>query len=370
MKESKENKIDNNSNLPEKILIFTHNDLDGFFSAALAILYYKYYIKYDAEFDIKVWTYGNQLPEIENVTKKYKKVFILDISLNKDYFLSLYEFYRHKYDYFQDDIIFIDHHKTPDKELISIIKEKYNTNINGLLNYNNAACENVYLYFFQDRQDIPEWLKLLSEFDCWNKYDENRWENKVLPYQYYMKSIINSPQDAINYLNTHFDNISCYNNKDLDIQIENGLLLLNQQKNIYKHELSQGYILKNIADLSSNSFLTAYIINTQSRSSLLFEGLKKSELNKIDIFIAYHFNGKLFRFSCYTLSDKIDCSKLKLIYNNKNLKFFDELDCTLKNNGYIDVNSNISPEDNIILEFHGHQKASGATAKYNPFLPL
>jgi len=326
----------------EKVYIISHTDLDGYFSGGLVQYYCQKFINKDAEFVHKSWTYGRNLPVLYTIKNMFDTVFVVDLTLPEDFMLSLYEA-------FGDNFIWIDHHIKPNTEFYSKFKEKYpDKEINGLHakeEHSESAALLTYLYFQKKYdpkstnriQNPPEWIQLISEFDCWNRTDEDRWQNKIMPFLSFLKGEITNPREAYNYCisrdneNKFYDPFQERTNKE----ITEGKLLYKAIKSMYNADAKHGfrrtlYVLQN----NEQKILNAWVCNTQSRSSVIFEDMP--DVDTFDVFIPYHFNGERYLYSMYTFKSDISCNEITI------------------------VDSNFT---NPCLSFQGHKDAAGANSE-------
>ncbi len=321
----------------ERIYVLSHTDLDGYFSAGLVEFFYKIFLNKDVTFKHKSWTYGRDLPSVDYIKKNFDTVFIVDLCPDFEFMYPLWES-------FQDNFIWIDHHIKPDKECLEHFSKLTRSEICGLretVEHHRSAAALVYNYFEHHIQ-IPDWLKYISDFDCWNRTDEEYWNNKVMPMFSYLKSIVTSPQSAIDYIDERIKNGQFYDQPDdedyhqmLDQELNIGKIMYSCTKASFNSDAKHGFerVFESV-DIETGDIkkYKAWICNTQNRSSVLFEDMPNRD--DYDVFIPYHFNGEKYLYSMYTFKNEIHCNKM-----------------------------NIWKDMIIVASFNGHKDAAGSNSE-------
>ena len=323
----------------ERVYVLSHTDLDGYFSAGLVEFLYPRLINEDAVFTHKSWTYGRDLPSINYIKKNFDAVFVVDLCPSFEFMYTLW-------DSFRDNLIWIDHHVKPDNDFLEKFHELHNDIICGereTEEHRNSAAALVYKYFYGEYtsplSDLPSWLRYISDFDCWNHQDDEYWNNKVMPMFSYLKNIVTSPQEAVDYINKRDENSQFFDNlvppTMLKEELKLGKIMYDCTKASYRSDAKHGFERTFAAvDGETNEIKTykAWICNTQNRSSVLFEDMPNK--NDFDVFVAYHFNGKKYLYSMYTFKEDIFCNKM-----------------------------NIWKDLQVVLSFNGHKDAAGANSE-------
>jgi oligoribonuclease NrnB/cAMP/cGMP phosphodiesterase (DHH superfamily) len=306
-----------------KIYVLSHTDPDGYFSGALVEYFYKLQ---DPNIEVihKSWTYGRNEPSIKNFSKKYDKVYIVDVLPSNDFMDALIE------EMGVSNVILCDHHVKKDEDYLNTRKD---LNVLGIRNKEkDAAVIAVWKYFNVD-EPVPKWIKLISDYDTWNT-SVDYWNDEVIPYSFYIRNNINSVKDAYNYILSICDSLVIYKN-----HIRIGKTIQTWWDDLYKKEVAHGFEkclkCKNIKT-NEEHIIKVWVVNTQNRGSYMFNHLSTG--NIYDAFITYNFNGTLYKYSMYTFKDDIPCNNLYIILN-----------------------------DNIYIEFNGHPDAAGASSEYNMF---
>ena len=257
------------------ICIYHSRDLDGFTSGA--IVRRKYPNAKLIGFD-----YGQRLP-IEEIPSG-ESIIMIDVSLPMEEMESLA-----KHSNF--NLTWIDHH-------ISAINgyKKYTegkeTFLNAILQDGIAACELGWKYLFPN-ENIPASVTLLGRYDTWRNHDKGEWNEMILPFQYGMKLICNSPES--------FPTDLFASNDDLVLGIvKNGKVVIKYQQT--QNEL---FCKKAAFEHSLNGY-KAICLNIGMASSMVFQSVYDE--TKHDLMMPFYFNGSQWIFSLYTTKDGVDCS--------------------------------------------------------------
>ena len=336
----------------KKVYILSHTDIDGYFSAALVQLYFNLFLANgeEIEYKHKSWTYGRQLPNLKFIKENYDYFFVVDFCLDFYFMKDLYE-------HFGDKFVWIDHHVKPDNEFLEQFKVIHpGEQINGLIaekEHSMCAAYLVYYYFEKNynakdslhEENHPEWLKLISDFDCWNKYDDTIWNSRIMPIYSALKGIITNPSLAYSYIQKRYDSGHYYDtlhsnrkefyNYQTDSEIKEGQILYKGILSIYKAEAIHGF--ERILPIEMNGeyrTIRAWICNTQNRSSVIFEQMEN--IDDYDVFIPYHFNGEKYFYSMYTFKKDIKCNQISILNASDN---------------------------HVLLTFNGHDDAAGANSE-------
>ena len=273
------------------IRLFYHSaDLDGNSSGALLRYYHERQgLKNGVDFQLIPMDYGMKFDD--NKIKNGDTVIMADVTLQPyDRMVALNN---------RCDLFVYDHHKS----VVPILEEN---NIKGLYGEDSiAGCELVWLNFFNPQ--IPEFIKLLSTWDCWNNEDNYLWENKVKPFQMGMRSYETDPstEEGWKFWKGWFE---CLNSKFESIKI-NGIVAEGETVIRYTNAIN--------IDLMKRSF------------DITFEGLRVLAVNgykgspqfdskwdesKYDAMLSfYNTNNEHWTISMYTTKD-IDLSVIATKY--------------------------------------------------------
>jgi oligoribonuclease NrnB/cAMP/cGMP phosphodiesterase (DHH superfamily) len=268
------------------VCTYHNKDLDGYCSAAVIKRKFP---------DAKLigWDYGNPIPWDQ--IPENEPVVMIDISFPMEDMVKVSE--RSK-----KHLTWIDHHISAYKEWKEIIdKHPYSPDmflnplaniraINYVYESGIAACEIAWKYYFPDEK-IPEAVLLLGEYDTWRKNDADRWENEILPFQYFMRLKFLNPEIMPLYLMEENTYISeC---------IQDGKLILDYQRAQDTRAMKGSFVCEfqglralclNIGGASSNTFLSVW------------------DETKHDIMIPFFYTGRHWTCSIYTTKEDIDCS--------------------------------------------------------------
>lgn len=132
------------------------------------------------------YNYGEPVPDLSG----YDKVIICDIAFPKEVMESL-EFTLEYGNPEEENFIWIDHH-------ISSMTDNTHRNYHGLRDVKFSACELTWKYFFPDKE-MPEIVRLLGRYDCFGHKGTDE-EQKVLEFQYGVRSVISNYEEAYKYL--------------------------------------------------------------------------------------------------------------------------------------------------------------------------
>ncbi len=256
------------------ICIYHSKDLDGFSSGAIVLKKYP---------GIKLigYDYGQNIPEIPDNSE----IILVDVSFPMSEMVKISK--RTK------SFIWIDHHISAINEFNNLKEEN---SIITFLDVNYSACELTWRYFFNE--NIPTAIEMLGKYDTWRK--DEFWQTKILPFQYGMRLICNSPESFPSYL---FD--AKENNFSTTSIIEDGLKLIQYQKAI------DSLSAKNSFEINFEGY-KAICLNTSNFSSQTFESVYDE--NKHDLMIPFQWSGQFWKFSLYTTKSTIDCSVLAKKY--------------------------------------------------------
>lgn len=257
------------------ICIYHSRDLDGFMSGAIVKRAYP---------DAKLigFDYGQKLP-MEEIPEG-ELIIMIDVSIPMEEMLQLAQHSHFK-------LTWIDHH-------ISAINDykKFTENqedfLKPVLKDGVAACELGWEYLFPN-ENIPAAVTLLGKYDTWRNHDQGEWDEMILPFQYGMRLICNSPETfpIIVFKNIH--------DMVMDI-VKNG-------KTIIAYQNTQNELLcKRAAFECYFENYKVICLNMGGASSQAFQSIYDE--SKHDIMMPFFFNGKKWIYSLYTTKEDIDCS--------------------------------------------------------------
>ena len=282
--------------------IYHSRDLDGYCSAAIVKKWYNKMIEekqeeeamrnkgsYAAYPEIKLigWDYGRPIPELDG-----KPVIMVDVSFSPEEMLKVAQNCNY-------NLTWIDHHISAIKAMDEFIGNG-ETFLKQYTNKDFAACELTWKYFFKENK-IPEAVELLGKYDSWRNKDKDEWDNKIMPFQYAMRLICNSPDTFPKELLQMAKGVWGYSGIKEKIEVGNTLLLYQKQQNI---GLCRFVFEKTFKGLR------AICLNANGTGSQTFESVWDE--NKYDIMISFFYNGHqdFYTVSLYSTKPEIDCSVL------------------------------------------------------------
>lgn len=256
------------------ICIYHSRDLDGFTSGAIVKRAYP---------DAKLigFDYGQNLP-IEEIPEG-EPIIMIDVSLPMGDMLQLAAHSKSK-------LTWIDHHISAINDYKNFIGNTPGFLI-AVLKDGVAACELGWEYLFPN-ENIPAAVTLLGKYDTWRNHDQGEWNEMILPFQYGMQLICNSPKTFPYYVFDGYPGI-------MDV-IKNG-------KTIIAYQNTQNELLCKRAAFECNfENYKVICLNMGGASSQAFQSVYDE--SKHDIMMPFFFNGKKWIYSLYTTKEDIDCS--------------------------------------------------------------
>lgn len=267
--------------------IYHSKDLDGFTSGAIVKLKYP-------EAVLIGYDYGEEFPW--DKIEPGKPVIMIDVSLPPD---KMFELSKHT----NNQLTWIDHH-------ISAINAHNNFAANKdpfltpVLEVGIAACEIGWKYLFPDKT-MPEAVKLVGEYDTFRRSNKKRWENKILPFQYGLRTVASTVDDVFNWLLMMYS-LEFEKNYDnnIELRIDAGKLILAYQDQISKVQMEKA------AFECEFEGLKAICLNG---SSMVFNSLSFKSVydeSKHDVMVLFQFTGDQWKFTLYTTKNDVDCSAI------------------------------------------------------------
>ena len=255
---------------------YHHNDLDG--RCAGAIVYISEKIRGNGECEMIEVDYKDYI-DISAINEG-EKIYIVDFSFKPDVMKEVLKK--------TSNVIWIDHHKTAQAY-------NYGTRLDGLREFREklyAGCELTWLYFYPNKE-IPSWVKLIGDRDCW------RWS-------------LGKNAEFFN------EGIKLYNTSPQSTLWEQ--FFWGGETNIIERIINEGRVCLRYRDNFCKDYIKSYSFETTFRGyKCLACGLYMfgSELfgekfNDYDICISYEFLGDKWIISLY--SQKIDVSLIAKEY--------------------------------------------------------
>ena len=181
-----------------------------------------------------------------------------------------------------EEVYLIDHH-------ISTIEDLKEFKLKGLQDINFSSCELMFK-FCKPKEELPKYVKLIGDFDCWR-------ENKVEGYQLALaiQTFKLSPDSPIWEIA----------NKKLDTLLVIGKTIFNFTQKEFKDKENKIFPLK----FEGLNFLA---INHNDRGAWCFE--QHPDKDKKDALLSFHWDGKEWNISVYSVKSSVDVSKIAKKY--------------------------------------------------------
>lgn len=208
------------------------------------------------------------------------------------------------YDHLGGKLIWIDHHVSAiQKYLMEYEAREDGKAIPGKRVIGKGACELAWEYF-HPRETVPRLIRLLSQYDVWDKSDEGRWKNEILPFQMGFRVVVTDPMIRPEIWEFVFRDVIPSEKADefIDDVIEDGEVVLSSQKTadaalIRSHGFE--FLWENLRCLA---------VNVPRASSQVFDSVYDPDLHDLMIAFSYHGRDKLWGVSLY--SETVDCSEI------------------------------------------------------------
>lgn len=280
--------------------IITHDDMDGYASAAVVFHAFKRAgIINESSCSCCHYNYSDKIPSID---KSADIVFITDYSISNDAFMrDLLDAWKSG----NQMIYWCDHHQTS----IDKCKGEYEVlkKIPGMRDtrYCGAALAWYFLNPGTTEKKIPRVLQLVDDFDCWKKkIPESDYMNAAFNYMDSGKNKFKDPSNDI------WENLF-YHGRLLTSELKYGKTYCEMQKDKDKTDIRRnGWI----GTLDKFPNIKMICLNNDSKGSQLFADLfkcKEYPNGKYEYACAFQFNGIKMTYSIYS-SDKAEPSAQKI----------------------------------------------------------
>lgn len=262
--------------------IFHHNDMDGRGAAAVVSRFRNCLYEEDL-FEVD---YVERLP-LEKV-KEGEEVWFVDYSFKENTKYVLDELLKKGC-----GITWIDHHLS---SLEFLTKNPQYESIKGLRIDQISGAALCYMYCYnKEYQDIPYYLKLISDYDCWKfKYEpDTKW------FKLGLEATSDSPLDLIW---DHLENIDVLENilKKGEIIQKHKI----QEDNYYRNNFWYETTLSGFKNPALNG-IKAAVINKRSNSEIF-----GSLYEEYPLVITWVFNGKEFIYSFFSKKGGANCKEI------------------------------------------------------------
>lgn len=272
------------------IHIIHHNDLDGYMSGTILKIYNPTAKCYSVDYD-----HIENFPSKE-VFNQGDTVFLLDFTASDEmmnYFMNNTDFY------------WIDHHKSS----ISSSKEKGFDKIKGFRKEGLCGAELSWIFCNKDKE-IPDFVKLVGDFDTFRKSEEDYHYNVVLPF------FIGVQLEFDNLIPENFDSKNFLFKKIEDFEDINVKKIINTGKIIYDYKIKVNKVelFDKCFEIEFHGYKTLCVNSCDINSyELIASGIYDEK--KHDLMIIYYFNGEKYCYGIYTQKKNIDVSKIAKKYN-------------------------------------------------------
>lgn len=263
--------------------IYHNRDLDGYTSGAIIKMKYP-----DAT--LVGYDYGKPF-DLDQINGP---VIMADVSMPMETMLEIAK--RSGWNF-----TWIDHHISAIKEYNEFIGQGESF-LNAVLDNTISACEACWKHLFKG-QEIPEGIRLLGEYDTWRNQDAVKWENRILPYQFGMRLLCNSPESFPWNLVVGAFGIGGTGHLTEE--------LVSKGKTVLEYQRQQNSVACRSAFECEFECLRAICLNGGGFNSDVFKSVYDE--SKHDIMMPFMFNGKFWVVSLYTTKD-IDCSVIAKKY--------------------------------------------------------
>lgn len=257
------------------ICIYHSRDLDGFSSGAIVKKKYP-------EAKLIGYDYGQPIPY--DKIPKGEPIIMVDVSLPMPDMLILADHSAHQ-------LTWIDHHISAINDYQTFVAEQCDGEpfLTAVLENGIAACEGTWKYLFPDTP-IPQGILLLGEYDTWRNKDQDRWENKILPFQFGMRLFCNSAETFPEHLLA-----------DVPKVIEQGVVVLQYQAQVNEVQCKKAFEFEFHG-------LRAICLNGGGFNSDVFKSVYDGD--KHDIMMPFQYNGKTdtWTFSMYSVKPEFNVS--------------------------------------------------------------
>jgi oligoribonuclease NrnB/cAMP/cGMP phosphodiesterase (DHH superfamily) len=173
------------------IIVFTHNDMDGMFSAMLIKDKYDNNLAnsaWDRNVHCYVCSYGEKYKSLDYFKEKVNEVYVdgmQNIVYMTDYAIQPNNLMLQFWNWLTDkgcEFYWLDHH-------ITAIQNLKHLNIPGIQYSKNSGCLNTYKFLYENDENIPMCIRFANDFDIWNKSSEYSWDKQLHPLCYFINSL-------------------------------------------------------------------------------------------------------------------------------------------------------------------------------------
>jgi hypothetical protein len=262
------------------VIVFTHNDMDGMFSAMLIKHKYDNNLQNDAwdrNVNCYVCSYGEKYRTLDWFKEKVNESYIdgmQNIVYMTDYAIQPNNLMIQFWNWLSDkgcEFCWIDHH-------ITAIQNLKHIGIPGLQHSAYSGCMNTWHALYGDEAP-PMCIRFANDFDTWNKKTEYSWDKQLYPLCYFIQSL------GIDLNNNEGDLVQVCNNMILDNKFTDRCMDIG--KYIYRYLLSEYKLAsRKIYEIEWNDY-KCLLINSSFKGSTQFEQYENYQ--DYDILISWSF---------------------------------------------------------------------------------
>lgn len=263
---------------------FHHTDIDGKCAGAMVA---RYTDNYDKNNYIP-YNYDGDIP-IDSV-QDGEDVYFVDLSFSDKSIKTIEELMAKNC-----KIHWCDHHETSMKFLEE--HPEYN-DIDGIRDKRESGCMLTWAYFNncpveECGKKAPEFLKLISDFDCWHMVFEDS-----IPFKDYIESLNHEPTDMIwnRFMKNHYRGVP-----DVEEAVSEGRIIQRHEMKTYE-AIRKANAYESVIKYGDKE-MKCYVINNNG-SSLLFG----DDIYNHDLVAIWHFDGEKYHYSIYSENPDVDCS--------------------------------------------------------------
>jgi oligoribonuclease NrnB/cAMP/cGMP phosphodiesterase (DHH superfamily) len=271
---------------------FYHNDADGRCAASVVAQYEfaKSNFSADAVPDKRDYFEVDYTKPLPDVVSKNEKVYIVDYSFKGNTLDQLQNILNKT-----SNVIWCDHHTSS----INLLKSKtYLNYIPGIRQDGISGAALIYMHLHNvDFNSCPEYIKLVSDYDCWiYKYGDRT--------NYFKLGLESNDFDALDdvWLELNHEDNGCTETMShpyLNSLIEKGKII---KEHIDK---DNNYYLSHYGYESELSGYKCYVVNKKSNSWIF-----GNKINEYPFVVVYVFDGEQYVYSLFSTNPNIDCSKI------------------------------------------------------------
>lgn len=204
-------------------------------------------------------------------------------------------------------LVWLDHHKSA----INAVDAR-GWGINGIQHTAYAGCELTWVYFNAtiERVDanprlIPWYIRLLGRYDVWDQSDKRKWDDEILPFQYWMKAQSDTRPPTSKSPHNVWNVLASLNTPESIANAQREFFMAGQYIRQYEDRQLEIALASYGYDVMLDGMRTL-VCNRGGASSKLFDTAKSG----YDLYAAYVVTAQGYRVTLYTPRDDVDCSDI------------------------------------------------------------